>query len=37
MAKLGAELNETVTNEIGMYYRMSGLMVQMLMFEAENQ
>ena len=37
MAKLGAELNETVTSEIGMYYRMSGLMVQMLMFEAENQ
>ena len=35
MAKLGQELDETVTNEIGMYYRMSGVMVQMLLFEAE--
>lgn len=35
MAKLGQELEETVTNEIGMYYRMSGVMVQMLLFEAE--
>ena len=37
MGKLKQELEETVTNELQMFYRMSGVMVQMLMFEAEQQ
>lgn len=37
MTKLEEELEETVKSELQMFYRMSGVMVQMLMFEAENQ
>jgi len=35
VAKLQSELEDTVQTELQMFYRMSGVMVQMLMFEAE--
>lgn len=37
MTKLQAEVNETVNNEVQRFYRMSGVMVQMLLYEAEQQ
>jgi len=35
MEKLSKEMEETVKNELTVFYRMSGVMVQMLMFDAE--
>ena len=35
MAKLSQEMEEIIKSELGMFYRMSGVMVQMLLFEAE--
>lgn len=37
MAKMQQDVNETVNNEVQIFYRMSGIMVQMLLFEAEQQ
>ena len=37
MTKLSSEMEEAVTNELTVFYRMSGVMVQMLMFDAEQK
>lgn len=37
MKNLSKDMEETVNNELQMFYRMSGVMVQMLMFEAESK
>lgn len=37
MNKMQQEIEETVKSEVQMLYRMSGVMVQMLLYEAEQQ
>ena len=37
MERIQADIKEVVESELQMFYRMSGVMVQMLMFNAENQ
>lgn len=37
MSKMQADLKETVTQELQMFYRMNGVMIQMMMSEAETQ
>ena len=37
MGKMQAELEQTVKDEFGLFYRMSSVMVQMLLFDAEQK
>jgi hypothetical protein len=37
MTKLGNEMEEAVSSELTVFYRMSGVMIQMLMFDAEQK
>ena len=37
MNKLSSEMEDAVTSELTVFYRMSGVMVQMLMFDAEQK
>ena len=37
MSKLSTEMEEAVSSELTVFYRMSGVMIQMLMFDAEQK
>ena len=37
MGKLSNEMEEAVSGELTVFYRMSGVMIQMLMFDAEQK
>jgi alkylated DNA repair dioxygenase AlkB len=37
MTKLSGEMEEAVNDELTVFYRMSGVMIQMLMFDAEQK
>lgn len=37
MSKLSSEMEEAVSSELTVFYRMSGVMIQMLMFDAEQK
>lgn len=37
MNKLSSEMEEAVNSELTVFYRMSGVMIQMLMFDAEQK